>query len=60
MHLIELAWAIQADRERALRRGWRSEWWAALRHPRADKARQLEDVLTGASGSVQLAVLPGR
>lgn len=57
MHLIELAWAVQDDRERAIRDreralhgASRSGWWATRRHsrrvPAADAVDQAEPVST--------------
>lgn len=60
MHLIELTRAIHVEREQALRRGWPSGSWAALRHPRADRGPQAEDAVTGASRPVRLVMLSGR
>lgn len=58
MHLIELARAIQADRERQFRRSWRAGWWAALRHPRAGADRQADGAPTVTTRGTRPAPLP--
>ena len=61
MHLIELARAVQADRERGFRRSWRTGWWAALRHPRTVVADQADEAPAATSrGARRVPRSPGR
>ena len=59
MHLIELARAIQADRERSFRRSWRTGWWAALRHPRVVAGGQPDGTPAVTPRGARRAPLPG-